>query len=480
MNNTDNHISTWSMTDVQRYLRGELPPAEMHRLEKLALDDPFLADALEGLQNHAPVDEHIAELRNRLETRVTSEKKPIRLPRLKIAAAIILLLGVGFTAWYTLFDQTAKQKAPIANRERFAADTIQTVTDSSRLTASQPAAKIPADTLPATAFTAPALANAKPHTHTTARTLPAAAAPDNEVASSYSRAAGVKTEEKRPPANLDQEKDTQLRPTETRTDTAAMAKNSVKMDTVLYNTNSGWVSPAVASSSKPFGNDKLQSVRIRGNLNTSSSANLLAFSGRVLDFKNHPVAGATLFFSNNNITRTGTITDHDGYFNLYLPVADTTRHLTVAMTGYEDAQYALNSDDRSGNTIFLKENAARLDEVVVTGLGAKRKETLAAPPSDEPEVLDSFWLKTVPVMGRIAYLNYIERAGKNLAVDTTVHGIESISFLVDQKGTISQFKIERSLSPAHDAGLIHLIQEGPPWKMVHGKKARALVSVTFP
>jgi len=460
------------MTDVQQYLRGELPPAEMHRLEKLALDDPFLADALEGLQDHAPADRHLAELRNRLETRVNPEKKPARMPRLKIAAAVILLLGVGFSAWYILFDKTftAKAKIPVANREPVAADTTLTAVDSSRMTASEPVAQQPAaaraaakksaGTLPATAYTAPAIANARPQrpqtphapmslTRTIPDILPAPAVPDTI-------------------------------PTEW-TDRSAVAKTMVKTDTAAYfDSYSTSVFPAVASRSTPFGNNKLQSVRIGSKINPSSSANLLAFSGRVLDLNHHPVAGATLFFNSNNISRPGTITDREGYFNLYLPVADTTRHLTVAMTGYEDAQYALNTDDRSGNTIFLKENPARLDEVVITGYGAKRKETLAAPPSDEPEVLDSFWLKTAPVMGRISYLNYIERASKNLPVDTTIHGIESISFMVDQKGTLSEFKIERSLSPAHDAGLIRLIQEGPPWKMIHGRKARAVVSVSFP
>src|SRR5688572_21960440 len=34
--------------DIKKYLRGELTPAEMHALEKKALEDPFLEDALEG------------------------------------------------------------------------------------------------------------------------------------------------------------------------------------------------------------------------------------------------------------------------------------------------------------------------------------------------------------------------------------------------------------------------------------------------
>ena len=35
---------------LEKYLKGELTPAERHRLERMALDDPFLAEALEGAE----------------------------------------------------------------------------------------------------------------------------------------------------------------------------------------------------------------------------------------------------------------------------------------------------------------------------------------------------------------------------------------------------------------------------------------------
>src|SRR5690349_3800571 len=37
--------------DIERYLRGDMTAAEMHALEKDALHDPFLAEALEGIDN---------------------------------------------------------------------------------------------------------------------------------------------------------------------------------------------------------------------------------------------------------------------------------------------------------------------------------------------------------------------------------------------------------------------------------------------
>ena len=40
----------YSAQDIQRYLKGQMSPEEMHAIETAALDDPFLADAIEGYE----------------------------------------------------------------------------------------------------------------------------------------------------------------------------------------------------------------------------------------------------------------------------------------------------------------------------------------------------------------------------------------------------------------------------------------------
>jgi len=42
----------YSASDIQRYLNGEMSAREMFDLEKAALEDPFLADAIEGYDAH--------------------------------------------------------------------------------------------------------------------------------------------------------------------------------------------------------------------------------------------------------------------------------------------------------------------------------------------------------------------------------------------------------------------------------------------
>src|SRR5580765_2403822 len=55
MDNSGN-IKQYNAEDIRRYVRDEMSPAEMHAIEKAALEDPFLADAIEGFSSS--VSEH--------------------------------------------------------------------------------------------------------------------------------------------------------------------------------------------------------------------------------------------------------------------------------------------------------------------------------------------------------------------------------------------------------------------------------------
>jgi hypothetical protein len=466
MNNADKHLAHWSNTDVQKYLNGELSAREMHDLEQQALDDPFLADALEGLQTRPgeTLRQDLSGLRARLDTRVTAKPAVIPWRAIRVAAAVILLVGLGFTAFYTLPGHKrpsaiAKTKAPapapsatanqVAAPPATALDQLPAVPPTVSRSAAATAATSPAPATEKTGSASPTAQNGIPDTRPATR--PTADA-------KLTRPATARAD---------------LQPVESRVapDSSATTTNLLK-DTIAYVENDYMRKPKVTPP--------LQAVTIRGTSPAfDSNPHLVAFSGRVLDLNNRPVAGASLTYRSKG-TVTGAVTDAKGEFSLTIPQKDTTRQLTVAMEGYQETQFALNTTEQTGNTIYLRQNQPELSEVVVSGIGAQRKEYMAAPPSDEPEKLDSLWLNTAPAMGRIAYLDYLASARRTIPVDTTIHGTESISFRVDKKGALTEFRIERSLSPAHDAGVIRLITEGPPWKMLHGRSARALVNVTFP
>ena len=84
-----------------------------------------------------------------------------------------------------------------------------------------------------------------------------------------------------------------------------------------------------------------------------------------------------------------------------------------------------------------------------------------------------------PAYGWIAFGQYLEKNKIIPAGAENVTGNVIVSFEVNKKGALNDFKIEQSLSKAHDEEAIRLIKQGPSWKLRSGRKARITVMVKF-
>ena len=91
----NNNIKEFTATDIEKYWSGQLSKAEMHDLERAAMDDPFLADALEGYANATNVSDDIGSLKEKIDARVGATPvvnlKKKRVFWLRVAAAIIII-----------------------------------------------------------------------------------------------------------------------------------------------------------------------------------------------------------------------------------------------------------------------------------------------------------------------------------------------------------------------------------------------------
>ena len=115
MDKESKHIRQFSAADIERYHSGQMSRQEMHLLEKAALDDPFLADALEGYAfTHAP-QKDLAELKDKLfndsgREKVVSMAKPNAL-WFKVAAAIVVFAIGGWIVFKVMQPSPAKDIA---------------------------------------------------------------------------------------------------------------------------------------------------------------------------------------------------------------------------------------------------------------------------------------------------------------------------------------------------------------------------------
>ena len=120
---------------IEKYLKGELSPAEMRDLEMKALHDPFLAEALEGAES-IRADEFISDVAS-LDKKINSSKTGKYIWPLRIAASIVLILTITFVVIQispdTKTDQLALKEDEMAevNPAPVFSDTIE-ATESSK------------------------------------------------------------------------------------------------------------------------------------------------------------------------------------------------------------------------------------------------------------------------------------------------------------------------------------------------------------
>lgn len=105
---------SFTAADIAQYHNGSMPPAQMHALEKAALDDPFLADALDGYVHTNTPAADVAFLKKQLRRR-SSNVVFMQQRRFALSAAAMLLLLAGFGWLAYQFSSTNKQDIALRN-----------------------------------------------------------------------------------------------------------------------------------------------------------------------------------------------------------------------------------------------------------------------------------------------------------------------------------------------------------------------------
>ncbi|MES1220287.1 MAG: carboxypeptidase-like regulatory domain-containing protein, partial [Bacteroidota bacterium] len=226
--------------------------------------------------------------------------------------------------------------------------------------------------------------------------------------------------------------------------------------------NKAFAPPPLAQD-KSNGNGFLKNQTVAG-----ISANLNTFNGYVVDQSNKPVANASIQIPNLNIA---TITNNNGAFSFKAP--DTSLSVSVASAGFETQNINLRNNIAS-NQITLKPDEKGLNEVVVVGYGTRKKDMLKKTKDVTINILDA-----APSIDWNEYNKYLDENKKIPADAKDIHGEVVVSFVVDNKNELKNFKIEKSLNEELDAEATRLIKEGPAWKLLKGKKAKASVIVKF-
>jgi hypothetical protein len=143
MGPSSNHKKQFSAQDIERYHGGLLSADEMHALEKAALDDPFLADALEGYSYTTTPKQDLEQLKKRLQEKSGNKRSLLYIfntPAFKIAAMILILAGSGWIIYnglkngeHTIAQERSVVTTKTDTSSTLSKDTAQTIARESDL-----------------------------------------------------------------------------------------------------------------------------------------------------------------------------------------------------------------------------------------------------------------------------------------------------------------------------------------------------------
>ena len=195
------------------------------------------------------------------------------------------------------------------------------------------------------------------------------------------------------------------------------------------------------------------------NAPSNNVSELKTIKGVVKDEKGESLIGATVYDLQNNI---GTVTDINGTFTLNVPVK--VNELNISYTGYENLTIGIPENNEVIASIV---QGASLSEVVVTDLGASKKESRSN-------------VFAIPVDGNSAFKKYIK---SNLvypteAKEANIKGKVVLLFNISSDGSPIDIEVKKSLGYGCDQEAIRLLREGPKW-IPGNSNEKSSISIRF-
>ncbi len=423
--------------DIKRYHAGEMTPEEQHALEKKALSDPFLFEALEGTESLLKENftNDLKEIELKINSRITErennfglagsalaskksaysetaigENSKIKVHKnnwvwpLRIAASIALLVVVYFSI-IPLFEQgkqLAQQKPSEVKKNEGEENKIS-------------------DTTVREADQLAVVTELKPETDKKKKSQPSKAV-DYEL----------RKEEKLSPSVA----------------VAPAQKNDPELETEKI-TELISESPVVAAEEKRIEVKNESSQVSRSKVATSFSSPQKIIKGIVLSADDGtPLPGVNIVIKG---TTTGTVTDMQGHYQIISESTNPT--LVYSFIGLQTEEVKVAN--QSELNVNLETDVSQLSEVVVTGYSPIKSDLDREPVVKLAE----------PEGGRRAYDKYLKNSLQypQEALDNKVKGRVTIQFTVSTDGSLSEFSVFKGLGYGCDEEVIRLVKEGPKW-----------------
>lgn len=414
----------YKANDIQLYLSGKMAAAEMHAFEEAMMNDPMLADAVDGYRiamEETDVNNDLAHLSQQINTTKAASAKVVQgsfKQWMSIAAGLILLLSTSVVL-YRIFYQSSETKtndiAVVAKKDSVINNT-ETIVDSNSIAINdQPNVTSPAPVIiPSTKI--------------------------KKQVSPITNESLAKIDVEDIPAPV-------------------TAKEQVQTDNKIASTNKDNTSiKSSAAEIKSTTDKKMETVAFN------------KFAGRVVDEHNNPLPFANVTERTSGV---GTYSDING--NFVMLSADSILTVQTKSVGYGNAVTQIKSSQTL--KIVLKDEAIVANAPSAEVLYNKNKSRSSKQETEADE------LEAEPADGWGNYNTYLANNLKNpvlyeIKKSSTTNQVVLL-FDVNPDGSVSNVKVKRSNCNQCNQEAIRILKEGPRWKSKTGKKETTRFTVQF-
>ncbi|ATL46800.1 hypothetical protein COR50_06195 [Chitinophaga caeni] len=450
MANSNQHIEP-TPQNIQKYLDGKLDDKAMHDLERQALDDPFLAEALEGYaERDFDQSKNLDDLNARLQARVVesggsemplivniNKKRKVDY-RWAAAAVILVLLSVGsFWVWERETGNSAKVAQEIVVAPKVEKDSVSNSpgvdnVDNVRLREKSSPKEIKEDNKAikdAKPEQPPFEGEAKPNKAEAPPAMSEVSPAARDAKQAYAKREGnsaglMQYKAKMPSKNAGRQIAFGLKPNKIDTILIMRSTAASYLDTI------GEMKGKLIGKELEYGNGKYVDAYLVDKFTNDAIANVLIKSK-----------------SNQSYTRT----DSSGKFRMLVDDAGD-QNLTFAMQGFDDKRVELNNRnqdlfvylDRKGKGFYGNAGNGDIEmnePIQITAIG------------------------TSPLIGRDAYKLYLATQLHHAGLPSK-SGTMMFSFKVKgNSGEVSGLKFLKSISAEYDRAVKKIIEKGSNWQV---------------
>jgi TonB family protein len=417
--------------DIERYLSGEMTPSEMHALEREAMNDPFLAEALEGIDETGK-DSFLFDLKqlNNSVRQRTSLRKPKMISMwnwsIGIAAGLIIL-ALSSVYIISIINSDKKRELLAEKKETTEPKTAPIIKTDSVSSASGDEEKKP-DSKP----------DVKP-----------AKIKDNKPVVTPPTENPIATNSSEKPSSAEKPSTTTTEPvaiaSQPEAETPA-AKTAEADNDLAVKSDGGAAKDDIAASkgaTRAADKKSLAAPMTR----RSGTSRVYSAHGKVTSAEdNSALPGVNVVIKGTSV---GTITDLEGNFQIELPNEETT--LVFSFIGLESVETEANASESLN--VMMTTDQSQLSEVVVAGY-------------DEPQRSDIETFEMAqPEGGKKAFKRYLENKIEYpiQAIQNKIEGKVTIEFFVEIDGQLKDFKVLKGLGYGCDDEVIRAVKSGPRW-----------------